>query len=230
MIPWRVRTAWAHFWVHLGGLGILGRTAFWLASLSMPPYKGRRGLADVGRIGFISPYAKLHGTNLYFGPHIYLDDDVVIYQGWGSGTICLSEKVHILRGTIIESGLGGSMTIGARTCIQPRCQFSLYISPVYIGEDVQIAPYCSFYPYNHSVEKGLPIKKQPLRSKGGIFIEDDVLLGVGATILDGVRIGHGAVIAAGAVVTRDLPPGCIAAGVPARIISMRKDHLGTTGG
>ena len=53
------------------------------------------------------------------------------------------------------------------------------------------------------------------------MIEDDVWLGVGVTVLDGVRIGQGAVIAAGAVVTSSVPAGAIAGGVPARIIGMR---------
>ena len=56
-----------------------------------------------------------------------------------------------------------------------------------------------------------------------VVIEDDVLIGANAVILEGVRIGQSAVIAAGAVVTEDVPPGWLAAGVPARLIK-RKDE------
>ena len=84
-----------------------------------------------------------------------------------------------------------------------------------------MAPNCSFYPYNHGMAAGLPIRKQPLQSKGGIIIEDDAWLSVGVIVLDGVRIGSGAVVGAGAVVTKDLPPESISSGVPARVIRMR---------
>lgn len=62
--------------------------------------------------------------------------------------------------------------------------------------------------------------------KGDINVYDDVWIGYGATILAGVNIGQGAVIAAGAVVTKDVPPYAIAAGVPARVIKYRfKDEI-----
>ncbi len=58
-------------------------------------------------------------------------------------------------------------------------------------------------------------------SKGDIIVEDDVWLGYGATILSGVHIGQGAVIAAGSVVAKDVPPYAIVGGVPAKIIKYR---------
>lgn len=58
-------------------------------------------------------------------------------------------------------------------------------------------------------------------SKGGIVIEDDVWIAFRAIIMDGVTIGQGAVVAAGAVVTKDVPPYAIVGGVPAKIIKMR---------
>lgn len=58
-------------------------------------------------------------------------------------------------------------------------------------------------------------------SKGDIIVDDDVWIGYRATILSGVHIGQGAVIAAGAVVTKDVPPYAIVGGVPARVIKYR---------
>ena len=58
-------------------------------------------------------------------------------------------------------------------------------------------------------------------SKGDIIVEDDVWIGYGATIMSGVHIGQGAVVAAGAVVTKDVPPYAIVGGVPAKVIKYR---------
>ena len=58
-------------------------------------------------------------------------------------------------------------------------------------------------------------------SKGNIIVDDDVWIGYGATILSGVHIGQGAVVAAGAVVSHDVPPYAIVGGVPAKVIKYR---------
>lgn len=58
-------------------------------------------------------------------------------------------------------------------------------------------------------------------SKGDIIVDDDVWIGYGATILSGVHISQGAIIAAGAVVTKDVPPYAIVGGVPAKILKYR---------
>jgi len=73
----------------------------------------------------------------------------------------------------------------------------------------------------HGIVAGKPIKKQPLQTKGGILIDDDALLSVGVIVLDGVRIGKGAVIGAGSVVTTNIPDNAVAVGVPARVIKIR---------
>lgn len=67
----------------------------------------------------------------------------------------------------------------------------------------------------------LQMQKYEAISKGDIIVEDDVWIGHGATILSGVHIGQGAVVAAGSVVTKDVPPYAIVGGVPAKIIKYR---------
>lgn len=57
--------------------------------------------------------------------------------------------------------------------------------------------------------------------KGNIVVSDDVWIGYGATILSGVHIGQGAVVAAGAVVSKDIPPYAVVGGVPAKVIKYR---------
>lgn len=76
----------------------------------------------------------------------------------------------------------------------------------------------SSYPFKHYFTKD---KDPEALSKGGINIGDDVWIGFGATILDGVTIGTGAVIAARAVVTKNVPPYAIVGGCPASIIKYR---------
>ena len=222
-LPWKMKAVWARFWMRFGGTGPLGRSATRLAALSVPPYLGRHGLARLSPRGYISPSAMIYGTDVSLGPNVFLDDRVLIYQGWEGGPVILADRVHIYRDTIIQTGSGGSVAIGAGTHIQPRCQFSAYKASIQIGIGVQIAPNCSFFPYNHGIAPEQLIRKQPLQTKGRIVVENDAWLGVGVTVLDGVRIGSGAVVGAGAVVTHDIPDGGIATGVPARVVKIRSD-------
>ena len=76
----------------------------------------------------------------------------------------------------------------------------------------------STYPFQ---VKTLHITKTESFGKGDIIVDDDVWIGYGATIMSGVHIGQGAVVAAGAVVTKDVPPYAIVGGVPAKVIKYR---------
>jgi len=216
-------TIWSLFWMQFAGLGYFGRIATWLATWFAPTYKDRRRLARYNSKGYIAPSANIHHPNLQLGAHVFVGDRVTIFQDSNGGPIELGEGVHLYGDTCIQTGDGGSLKIGPDTHIQPRCQFSAYKAPIVIGCGVQIAPNCAFYPYAHGITPGKLIKKQPLQTKGGIIIDDDAWLGFGVIVLDGVRIGKGAVVGAGAVVTHDIPDGAIAAGVPARIVNMRSN-------
>lgn len=142
----------------------------------------------------------------------------MIFDKGGAGPFVLGQDVAINRDTIIEGGADGSLTIGDGTTIQPGCVFAAYKGPIVLGKEVQVAPNCAFYPYNHGMSTDTPMKQQPLYTQSGITIEDDVWLGYGVVVLDNVRIGKGSVIGAGSVVTHDIPAGVIAAGVPAKVI------------
>lgn len=76
----------------------------------------------------------------------------------------------------------------------------------------------STFPFK-TIVLGLP--NYEVVSKGDIIVDDDVWIGYGATIMSGVHIGQGAVVAAGAVVTKDVPPYAIVGGVPANVIKYR---------
>jgi acetyltransferase-like isoleucine patch superfamily enzyme len=182
-------------------------------------------LARLCRRGYISPHATINHEIFRPGAHVFIGDNVVIFPlDDEAGTVELGDRVHVHKDTIMETGEGGRLVIGDDTHIQVRCHFVAGGSAIRIGRQVQIAPYCAFFSYDHDITAGKPLFAQPLRTKGGIIIEDDVWLGVRVVVLDGVRIGRGAVVSAGAVVTADVPAGAIVGGVPARIIRMRDDR------
>jgi acetyltransferase-like isoleucine patch superfamily enzyme len=225
-----IQMAWCRFWMKCTATRPLRPLAVRLAAWGTSPYKGRQFLAWFTRRGYISPKAVVHHDRFRAGAHVFIGDGVTIFRVDDTdGAVELGDRVHLHQDTIIETGQGGRVTIGAETHIQPRCQLSAYLGPITIGRQVQIAPYCAFYPYDHGIAPYETIVKQPLQTKGGIVIEDDVWVGVGAIVLDGVCIGEGAVIAAGSVVTTSVPARAIAAGVPARIIGTREGRKPSAG-
>jgi acetyltransferase-like isoleucine patch superfamily enzyme len=157
--------------------------------------------------------------------NVHLGDDVAIGR-YGSIT-CWQPNSHLTieEGTKFSQGiqlhpLGGQIRIGRNV------SFDSYIciagpGNISIGDNCLVASHCGLYANNHVFsDPHQPIKDQPLTCEG-IVIEDDCWLGTGVRVLDGVTIGRGSVIGAGAVVTRNIPPYSVAVGVPARVISKR---------
>ncbi|MEM9355026.1 MAG: acyltransferase [Pseudomonadota bacterium] len=90
-----------------------------------------------------------------------------------------------------------------------------------IGNFVRIAAHTVMVPSNHEYsDTAIPITKQGLSMKG-IVVEDDVWVGAGARILDGVRLRTGTVVGAGAVLTHSTNEFSVVAGVPARQLATR---------
>jgi len=207
--------------MHFAGQNRAGRIATRLATWFAPPHKARIILARMNRKGYIDPTATIYHSDLQLGNHVFIGDRVIIFQRENGGPVELGDRVCIYRDTIIETGYGGSLTLGDQTSIHPRCQLNAYKAPIQIGRGVMIAPNCAFYAYDHGVAPGMPIREQPLQSRGPILVGDEAWLGVGVIVLGGIRIGEGAVIGAGSIVTRDVPENAIAAGVPAKVIKMR---------
>lgn len=94
-----------------------------------------------------------------------------------------------------------------------------------IGKNVRIASKCCFVASDHVYSRtDIPIKNQGYNNED-IIIHDDVWIGVNTTILKGVTINEGAIVAAGSLVTKNVPKFSIVAGVPSKIISKRTSHL-----
>ena len=222
---YRFKRSWENFWMQRSSLRAPGRIAMNFASIFSPRYKARCYLANIGPFGYISPTAIIEHRNLTLNRNVYIGDRCTIYQSGKDSTVFLNEGVHLYSDIIIETGQKGSVIIDKDTHVQPRCSISAYIGSVQIGKRVEIAPNCAFYPYNHMITPGEKIRNQPLSSKGDIIIENDVWLGFGVIVLENVRIGAGAVIGAGSVVTKSVPSYAIAVGNPAKIIAYRRDQI-----
>lgn len=142
--------------------------------------------------------------------------------------------------------IGDKTGIGARTILTAWDKYEGYSynpqiiigNNVWIGEDAHITSMNSIIignnvllgkkvtitdnsHGNNDIESlSLPPSKRCLYSKGPIVIEDNVWIGDKATILPGVRIGCGSIVAANAVVTKDVPKNCIVGGIPAKILKL----------
>jgi acetyltransferase-like isoleucine patch superfamily enzyme len=171
--------------------------------------------------GYVSLQAGIDHDDLRLGQHCFIGDRVQIYRTATGGYVDLQDRVALYGDMIIETTDGGNVIIGEETHIQARCQLVAGKSSIIVGKRVEIAPNCGFYPFNHGMEADTPIREQPVVSKGDIVIDDDAWLGFSVVVLDGVHIGKGAVIGAGAVVTCDIPENAIAIGVPARVVAVR---------
>jgi acetyltransferase-like isoleucine patch superfamily enzyme len=106
-------------------------------------------------------------------------------------------------------------------------------SEIFSGSTVSVGRHGLFAAYTYLVggghefgkQAGMPVIRQE-RSSRGIALGENVWLGAGVKVLDGVRIGRDVVVGAGAVVTQDLPDGVVAAGLPARVVRTRSDPQG----
>ncbi len=123
----------------------------------------------------------------------------------------------------------GALTIGARVIFGHHCTIGCKDS-IEIGDDCLLAEMVSIRDHDHNFERtDVPIREQGATC-APVKIGRDVWLGAKVTVLRGVTIGDGAIIGANAVVTRDIPAGAIAVGIPARVVKMRDGSLAMKNG
>ena len=118
--------------------------------------------------------------------------------------------------------------VGDDVFIGPGASLTASRSRIVIGNKVMLGPNVTVLGGNHNIgEVGrfmFDVKEKRPGDDQPVVIEDDVWVGAGATILKGVRVGRGSVVAAGAVVTSTVPPYSVVGGLPARMIKMRFDR------
>lgn len=143
--------------------------------------------------------------------------------------------------SVIRINGGGSITIGKECDIHPFAILMTYGGHIHIGDHCSVNPFTIIYgcggavigngvriaahsmivPENHNPGTDiLPVYRSGT-SRKGIRIEDNVWLGGGVKVLDGVTIGRNCVVGAGSVVTRSLPANATVMGVPARVVKIR---------
>lgn len=137
-----------------------------------------------------------------------------IRHGWLRRFIKIGKHSNIMTGFRVRKLEG--IEVGNITNINPDCMFDSRGGKIKIGNNVDIAPEVNIWTLEHDPQD------PDFATKGGsVIIEDFVWIGNRATILPNVIIGEGAVIATGAVVTKDISPWTIVGGVPAKKIGER---------
>ena len=156
---------------------------------------------------FLNPFKHKRGKNARICRHSRID--VMPFNNF-----ILGDNSTIEDFCTINNGVG-DVLIGHRTRIGMS---NVLIGPVTIGNDVILAQNVVMSGLNHGYEDiNIPPHKQPVTRKI-IILEDEVWVGANSVILAGVTIGKHAVVAAGSVVTKNVPPYSVVAGNPARVI------------
>lgn len=142
----------------------------------------------------------VRGTKIVIGPGCMIDAFVKIKPAGGSGDLVLGNNVYLNSGCVLYTGNG-----------------------IVIGNDVLVAANCTFASSNHEFsESARPIRLQGFKSsRGGIVIGNDVWIGANTVLLDGSRIGDGAVVAASSVVRGTVEPYTVCGGNPLEVLGRR---------
>lgn len=146
----------------------------------------------------------------------------------GRAVMELDRGVVVRRGAVLiasdekSPGVDCRLVIGAGSAINEYANLRAAGGSIVIGRHCLISQFVSVIATNYKLsEAGLPMFSEWASSPNQVHIEDGVWIGAHAVILPGVRIGQGAVVAAGAVVTRDVPAGEVWGGCPAKLIHRR---------
>lgn len=160
-------------------------------------------------------HARWYLRSATLGPRVRLWGKPVLRN---HGRLIVHERVRLVSTVVpLELGVGpqGVLEIGARTFINYGCSISATL-------EVRLGPNCNLGTYvimmDNDFHRLEPERRNEWPESAPIIIEENVWLGARVVVLRGVRIGAGSVIAAGSVVTRDIPPRVVAAGVPAKVI------------
>jgi carbonic anhydrase/acetyltransferase-like protein (isoleucine patch superfamily) len=165
-----------------------------------------------------------HGTGRFapeqfraLGRNVVFEEGVLVFH---PENISLGSNIYVGHQTILKGYYQNEMMIGDNTWIGQGCFFHS-AGGLRIGQNVGIGPHVKIITSRHE-EEGLDVPILFSRIEmGQVVIEDDCDLGIGSMVLPGVTIGRGSQVGAGAVVTKNVEPYSIVAGVPARLLKKR---------
>ena len=168
------------------------------------------------------PLLRFRNGRVFFGRGTILRGRLtVVFGGVVPGQLRLGDS-FVGDGDISLNPRGGNIEIGSRCFVGAGSLLQAYMgTSINIGDDVMVAHGVTIVASNHGTHAGIPINLQPEYGKG-ITIGNDVWIAANVVILDGVTIENGAVVAAGAVVSKDVARNVVVGGIPARPLGMRK--------
>jgi len=198
-----------------------------------------KGFSAIRGLLFVKPFLKKskgiifasRGSKIQFGHKIkvgsgfnlmeYATLNALSYDGVEIGNNFTLGKYAVIECTGVLRNVGNSLKIGNNVGINHYCFIGVR-GNITIGDNVIFGPRVNVFSENHIFNSlDVPIKNQGVEKKDTI-IGNDVWIGASVSIMPGVKIGNGCVIAAGSVVTKDVPDFSVIAGMPAKIIKNRK--------
>jgi acetyltransferase-like isoleucine patch superfamily enzyme len=179
-----------------------------------------KGLVLIGK-GASIRYAKYLSVGRDFIVEDYAEVNCMAYKGIVAGDRVTIGKHALVRPTNAYGfAIGEGLKIGNNSSIGPFAYIGCS-GFIEIGDNVIMGPRVGIYAENHYFDDiTIPIKEQGV-NRQFVKIEDDCWIASNVVILAGVTIGRGCVIASGSVVTKDVPPNSVVAGVPAKVIKTR---------
>jgi acetyltransferase-like isoleucine patch superfamily enzyme len=186
-----------------------------------------RGIVRLRTVAFVDSRVSLRNRrHLHVGRRVSIASGVSINalskHGVWLGNGVTIDRGAVIRGSGVIRNLGAGVRIGQRTAVGA---FNVILGQggVTVGADCLLGPSVTIVSENHAFNDSTVRIRRQGEIRAAVEIGHDVWIGAGATILAGVRLGDGCVIAAGAVVHKDVPQDAIVGGVPARTIGSRKD-------
>jgi acetyltransferase-like isoleucine patch superfamily enzyme len=199
------------------------------ARMLLRGYFFRIGFERAGGKVFVGRHVRIYAKKkIRCGSGMTINDGCFINALCRSG-VTIGNDFSLGRNSMIECTgvireLGDRLVIGDHVGIAANA-FIAVRGPVKIGSNTIFGPGVAIHAENHVFQAlDTPIRLQGAQRRG-VTIGEDCWIGSNAIILDGVTIGQGAVVAAGAVVNRNVPPFSIVGGVPAKIIEMRQEAV-----
>ncbi len=218
----------------VGDLGFPGFVAYETLSSLLGPFPGAIGIVLRQKIypRFFRKCGKglvvgrnctfRHPSRISVGDNVTIDDNALIdARGAGGQGLVIEDGVIINRNSIVQSKsgdieIGKSVSLGANSVV-------VSWSGIRIGDGVRIAGGCYLSAGRFDFDDpAVNIAEQDGYSTGPIVLDENVWIATRVTILDGVRIGKGSIIAAGSVVSGDIPPLSLAHGNPAKVVFTRR--------